>query len=119
MVRRLPVSSPNPRPNIPLRLAVLGLTHQYLSSSISRQQYEHYYSIFEDEVARLNPPITTIARGRGDNHGVRPSTEFRFPLLKTWNLYDAMVHSGYVANKIAIWKEDGIKKLDRMLAKMG
>ncbi|KAG8881426.1 hypothetical protein FRB98_004361 [Tulasnella sp. 332] len=102
-----------------LWLAILGLTHQYLSSSITREQYDHFYEIFNDEVARLNPPITNVARGRGDDAGVRPSTEFRFTLLQKWNLYDAMVHSGYVANKLALWKEEGTKKLSRILTKMG
>ncbi|KAG8907305.1 hypothetical protein FRB99_004754 [Tulasnella sp. 403] len=102
-----------------LWLAVLGLTHQYLSSSITREQYDHYYGIFNDEVARLNPPITTAAKGRGDDNGVRPSIEFRFALLQKWNLYDAMFHSGYVANKLAIWKEEGTKRLKRLLTKMG
>ncbi|KAG9028216.1 hypothetical protein FRB95_006751 [Tulasnella sp. JGI-2019a] len=102
-----------------LWLAILGLTHQYLSSCITREQYEHYYEVFNDEVARLNPPITNIARGRGDNAGVRSSTEFRFTLLQKWNLYDAMMHSGYVANKLGLWREEGTKKLSRILTKMG
>ncbi|KAG9017057.1 hypothetical protein FRB90_001952 [Tulasnella sp. 427] len=102
-----------------LWLAILGLTHQYLAASITRDQYEAYHTIFSNEVGRLNPPVTTASKGFGDDAGVRPSTELRFPLLRKWNLYDAMYHSGYVANKLAVWQEIGISKLNRLLTKMG
>ncbi|KAG9047269.1 hypothetical protein FS837_002630 [Tulasnella sp. UAMH 9824] len=102
-----------------LWLAILGLTHQYLSATITRDQYEAYYTIFNNEVGRLNPPVTMASKGFGDDAGVQPSTELRFPLLRTWNLYEAMFHSGYVANKLAIWQESGISKLNRLLTKMG
>lgn len=29
------------------------------------------------------------------------------------------MHSGYVANKLALWKEEGVKRLSRILTKMG
>ncbi|KAG8915543.1 hypothetical protein FRC00_003075 [Tulasnella sp. 408] len=102
-----------------LWLAILGLTHQYLSATITRDQYEAYYTIFNNEVGRLNPPVTMASKGFGDDAGVQPSTELRFPLLRRWNLYEAMFHSGYVANKLAIWQESGINKLNRLLTKMG
>lgn len=102
-----------------LRLAILGLTHQYLTATITRDQYEAYYTIFNNEVGRLNPPVTMASKGFGDDAGVQPSTELRFPLLRRWNLYEAMFHSGYVANKLAIWQESGISKLNRLLTKMG
>ena len=102
------------------RLAILGLTHQYLSLSISLTQYEHYYGVLNDEVARLGRPTdNAAAKGRGDDSGIRPSTEFRFPLMQKWNLYDAMTHSSYVANKFQLWKERGPQKLNRLLTKMG
>ncbi|KIO29676.1 hypothetical protein M407DRAFT_21261 [Tulasnella calospora MUT 4182] len=101
------------------RLAILGLTHQYLSAAITRDQYEAYYTIFSNEVGRLNPPVTMASKGFGDEAGVQPSVELRFPLLRRWNLYEAMFHSGYVANKLAIWQETGISKLNRLLTKMG
>ncbi|KAG8965065.1 hypothetical protein FRC05_003380 [Tulasnella sp. 425] len=105
--------------NCLLRLAILGLTHQYLSAAITRDQYEAYHTMFNNEVGRLNPPVTTASKGFGDDAGVQPSTELRFPLLRKWNLYEAMFHSGYVANKLAVWHESGISKLNRLLTKMG
>lgn len=105
--------------NCLLRLAILGLTNQYLSAAITRDQYEAYHTVFNNEVGRLNPPLTTASKGFGDDAGVQPSTELRFPLLRKWNLYEAMFHSGYVANKLAVWHESGISKLNRLLTKMG
>jgi cell division control protein 45 len=101
------------------RLAILGLTQQYISSSITRDQYDRYYLMCSDEVARLNPPVANTPSALSGDETVRPSDEFRFPLLRHWNLFDAMAHSSYVANKLGTWREDGRKRMTRMLTKMG
>ncbi|KAG8954563.1 hypothetical protein FRC03_011424 [Tulasnella sp. 419] len=102
-----------------LWLAILGLTSQYLGSSITHGQYDNEYQTYEDEVARLNVSMNIPSTGAGDDAGVRPSKEFRLILLQQWTLYDAMLHSGYVANKLGTWKEEGKGRLQRLLAKMG
>jgi hypothetical protein len=45
--------------------------------------------------------------------------EYRFVLYRHWNLYESMYHSRYVATKLEIWKQNGRKRLDTLLAKMG
>ncbi|KAF9518396.1 hypothetical protein BS47DRAFT_1371034 [Hydnum rufescens UP504] len=104
-----------------LWLSILGLTHQYITSRIPRNRYDDYHTIFLDEVARLNPPVTesTISSLHPDDFNIRASGELRFTLFRHWNLYDAMYHSSYVANKLGIWQERGRKKLQGLLAKMG
>ncbi|KDQ60671.1 hypothetical protein JAAARDRAFT_172739 [Jaapia argillacea MUCL 33604] len=111
-----------------LWLAILGLTHQYTTSRISRTDYDKFHSIYYDEVARLNPPtpISAAISANGgfkslhpDDQSVRATEELRFMLFRHWNLYDAMYHSSYVASKLGIWKERGRKKLTGLLAKMG
>lgn len=109
-----------------LWFAILGLTFQYLTSRISREVYDRYYILYRDEVERLNKDImkdernTSINSARGpDDNSVRVTEELRFMLWRHWNLYDAMMHSSYVANKLGIWKEKGRKKLHGLLAKMG
>ena len=107
-----------------LRYAVLGLTHQYISSRIDRDTYDERHSLYLDEVARLNPPSPgrnglLPANGNPDDNAISPSEELRFVLFRHWNLYDAMFHSGYVAGRMGIWKEKGRKKLVGLLAKMG
>ncbi|KAF8522220.1 CDC45-like protein [Hysterangium stoloniferum] len=107
-----------------LWLAILGLTFQYTSSRISRDKYDQYHQAYYDEVARLNPPLTTstsgnVPTGNPDDSTIRAADELRFTLFRHWTLYDAMYHSSYVANKLGIWRERGRKKLTGLLAKMG
>jgi cell division control protein 45 len=54
-----------------------------------------------------------------DDSSIRSTEELRFTLFKHWNLYDAMLHSSYVASRLGIWKERGRKRLTGLLAKMG
>ncbi|KAH9901089.1 CDC45-like protein [Cubamyces lactineus] len=107
-----------------LWLAILGLTYQYVTSRISREEYDKYQSIYYDEVARLNPAPPTglgddFKSQNPDDHSVYASEELRFMMFRHWNLYDAMYHSSYVASKLGIWKERGRKRLTGLLAKMG
>ncbi|KAJ7090295.1 CDC45-like protein [Mycena belliarum] len=106
-----------------LWLAIMGLTYQYTTSRISRGYYETYHAGYHDEVFRLNPPPPTgenaLISLNPDDLSVRATEELRFMLFRHWTLYDAMLHSSYVANKLGIWKERGRKKLTGLLAKMG
>ena len=108
------------------RLAILALTGQYISAKIDRDKYEVHHSLYLDEVARLNPPHLDVENGSGiaripnpDDRRIAKSEELRFTLFRHWNLYDAMLHSGYVAGRMSIWKEKGRKRLQGLLAKMG
>jgi cell division control protein 45 len=105
-------------------LAILGATHKYVSNRIDRDQYEAYHELFLDEVVRLNHDIIPATNGIGrtpnpDDRSIQRSDELRFMLFRHWTLYDAMLHSGYVAGRLGIWKERGRKKLQGLLAKMG
>ena len=107
------------------RLAILGLTYQYVSSRISAQKYEAECGLFSDEVARLNPlpdqadDPHALLSVNPDDASIRSSVELRFALLRHWTLYDSMYHSSYVAGKLGLWKEKGKTKLSGLLAKMG
>ncbi|KAI0687122.1 CDC45-like protein [Cytidiella melzeri] len=106
-----------------LWLAILGLTYQYTTSRISRENYDKYHSIYHDEVARLHPPPPAsdydYKAQNPDDRAVFSTDEFRFMLFRHWNLYDALYHSSYVAGRLGIWKERGKKRLTGLLAKMG
>jgi cell division control protein 45 len=108
------------------RLAILGLTYQYLTSRITREDYEAYHNLYNDEVFRLNPLPPEASGGSGfllslspDDVSVRATQELRFMFFRHWTLYDAMYHSSYAASKLGIWKERGRKRLTGLLAKMG
>lgn len=45
--------------------------------------------------------------------------EYQFMLYRHWSLYEAMLHSPYVASKLLLWWAHGRQRLDELLAKMG
>ncbi|KAH7889833.1 CDC45 family [Phlebopus sp. FC_14] len=109
-----------------LWLAILGLTYQYITARISRDLYDKYHSVYYDEVSRLNPFLAGVATSADaitaigpDDFSIRTTEELRFTMFRHWTLYDAMLHSSYVAGKLGIWKERGRKRLTGLLAKMG
>ncbi|KEY70988.1 hypothetical protein S7711_00825 [Stachybotrys chartarum IBT 7711] len=86
--------------------------------------------LLRDEVRRLNPPDVT--HGRAENLGVIPTTarspedmgirlspEPRFLLIRHWSLYESMLHSPYLFSRLKTWSETGIRRLHKLLAKMG
>lgn len=88
--------------------------------------------LLRDEVRRLNPPDLTDGRVAADLAGVIPTTarnpedtairlspEPRFLLIRHWSLYDSMLHSPYLFARLKTWSETGIKRLHKLLAKMG
>ncbi|KAF7558991.1 hypothetical protein G7046_g5182 [Stylonectria norvegica] len=88
--------------------------------------------LLRDEVRRLNPPEITNGRFVAENTGVIPTTarnpedtsirlspEPRFLLIRHWSLYDSMLHSPYLFSRLKTWSETGIKRLHKLLAKMG
>ncbi|KAI5868585.1 CDC45-like protein [Durotheca rogersii] len=91
--------------------------------------------LLRDEVRRLNPPdvgsregrvtstdgawiIPTTARSPEDT-SIRLSPEPKFLLIRHWSLYDSMLHSPYLFSRLRIWSESGLKRLHKLLAKMG
>ena len=100
-------------------MAILGVTYQYITTRIDRDKYDLYQSLFLDEVVRLNHEPLTSRIPNPDDRSISKSDELRFMLFRHWNLYDAMLHSGYVAGRMGIWKEKGRKRLQGLLAKMG
>jgi cell division control protein 45 len=102
-----------------LWMAILGITYQYISARSDRDRYEAYHGLFLDEVARLNHETIGLRIPNPDDRSIAKSEELRFMLFRHWNLYDAMLHSAYVAGRMGIWKEKGRKRLQGLLAKMG
>ncbi|KAK5727739.1 DNA replication initiation factor cdc45 [Elasticomyces elasticus] len=97
-------------------------------------------AVLRDEVRRLNPPDTSHRRGAsgsitgGNAAGyddvpttarsatdtsIRLSPEPRFLLIRHWSLLDSMLHTTYLATRLHLWNEQGRKRLNKLLAKMG
>ncbi|WVQ79395.1 hypothetical protein IAT38_001492 [Cryptococcus sp. DSM 104549] len=102
--------------------SILSITHQYITSHIDREKYEEYHVLFLDEVVRLNhemPDAGAARTANPDNRNIVKSEELRFVLLRHWDLYNAILHSSYVAGRLGIWREKGRDKLRGLFAKMG
>ncbi|KAF2215591.1 hypothetical protein CERZMDRAFT_109522 [Cercospora zeae-maydis SCOH1-5] len=115
-----------------LWLAIVGISAMLLSPSGAGPRINCMRIVLQDEVRRLNPipeaellksqsaeaTIPTTARSPTDN-GIRLSPEPRFLLIRHWSLYDAMRHSPYLATRLHLWSDQGMKRLHKLLAKMG
>ncbi|KPI35816.1 uncharacterized protein AB675_11095 [Cyphellophora attinorum] len=85
------------------------------------------YALLRDEVRRQNPPRLedgSLFMGSGSptspsDNSIRLSPDPRFLLLRHWSLYDSMLHSPYLASRLHVWRDDGVKRLHKLLAKMG
>ncbi|KAF2864255.1 CDC45-like protein [Piedraia hortae CBS 480.64] len=113
-----------------LWLAIVGVESCSLSpftnSLPGRNKLSLIKSLLRDEVRRMNPPIdsrpveypTTSARSPTDT-SIRLSPEPAFILIRHWSLYDSMLHSTYLSTRLHVWNEQGRKRLNKLLAKMG
>jgi cell division control protein 45 len=113
----------------------LGTSHAPISSiqnpyhqSWRATRSSRTYALLRDEVRRLNPPPhdqspslspTFSSTSSPTDTSIRLSPDPRFLLLRHWSLYDSMMHSPYLAARLRIWNDNGVKKLHKLLAKMG
>ena len=103
-------------------------TPAYLSKSWKANRQSRLYALLRDEVRRLNPPPANQspsispafgASSSPSDKAIRLSPDPRFLLLRHWSLYDSMYHSPYLASRLHIWNDAGVKRLHKLLAKMG
>ncbi|CAL8469810.1 g9352 [Coccomyxa elongata] len=120
-----------------LWLAILGLTDQHLHQRIAQQSYVDQAQKLEimvnqleeadDEVEDMEEvPVddgygnVTVARRKKIVFGhIRAINDFRFPLMRHWNVYESIIHSRYVAVRLGTWQEKGRDKVDELLVRMG
>jgi cell division control protein 45 len=112
----------------------LGTTH--LTSQNTPQLYHQSwratrasrtYGLLRDEVRRLNPPpldqsplLSAVgSTSSPSDSSIRLTPDPRFMLVRHWSLYESMLHSPYLAARLHVWNEAGIKRLHKLLAKMG
>lgn len=85
------------------------------------------YALLRDEVRRLNPMSAERSSVLNTKNNTTSATSSsiqlvpdpRFMLLRHWSLYDSMLHSPYLAARLHVWNESGVKRLHKLLAKMG
>ena len=101
------------------RLAIVGVTSQYIFEKIDTQKYAEKLQVFKDDRARLNVDRNEVGALKNTHVEIKSEDEYRFMMFRHWSLYDSMYHSGYVSSKLGVWKDAGKKKLNNMFAKMG
>ncbi|KAL9532762.1 Cell division control protein [Sphaerulina musiva] len=115
-----------------LWLAIVGMAAVQLTPAGAGPRAKLIRETLQEEVRRLNPipeaellrsqsaeaVIPTTARSPTDT-SIRLSPEPRFLLIRHWSLYDAMRHSPYLATRLHLWNDQGMKRLHKLLAKMG
>lgn len=50
---------------------------------------------------------------------IRYEPEFRFMLTRHWTLFNSMLHSRYMATRLAVWRDKGRRLLETFIVKMG
>jgi cell division control protein 45 len=120
-----------------LWLSAVGLTDQFVHERIARERYlenvhRHHQLVLavnasnaadaptaphvDDESGEtVEVPVTS---GRGSVRLIFEE-EYAFYLYRHWSLYDAMMHSPYVASRLGAWTEQAEKKLRGLFASMG
>lgn len=113
-------------------LAILGLTDQHLRGNVSEDYYSQCCAILKVELGEHLSTANgqTVAHGLGEaaellhvpgeaKGHVTETMDYRFFLYRHWALFDAISHSPTIATKFSVWKADGLKKLQVLLAEIG
>ncbi|KAL3155459.1 hypothetical protein ABBQ38_011015 [Trebouxia sp. C0009 RCD-2024] len=118
-----------------LWLSILGLTDHLVHQRISNELYTLWLLEHQDAVRNSNtgdsyteivvprpgeedaPTTTTVSKPLYGK--ISPIDDYRFPLMRHWSLYEAMLHSTYVAVRLQTWHDKGRRLLQEMLVKMG
>ncbi|GAA5979857.1 hypothetical protein JCM5350_005518 [Sporobolomyces pararoseus] len=109
-----------------LWFAILGLTHQFMSSIIEHSDYHGSVRAYTDQAAIFSPNAistgdvsTSFPATSAQDRSIRPNMEWRFCLFRHWTLWDAMINSSYIGGKFALWTDRGNGNLTALLAKIG
>lgn len=97
--------------------AILGLT------SIEGQ-YPHLYRMLlpslQEEMRRLSRDNNyTYANSNQRELVFNSEPDYSLFLMRQWSLYESMIHSSYINAKLFLWREEGRKKLHKLLARIG
>jgi cell division control protein 45 len=115
--------------NTILWMGTLGCLEAYLMERLSNDEYLLQYDYLRGHCNRLNPDIVLSSQSSlGSSHHttvickegrIRSESEFRFLLMRHWNIQDAMRHSRYIVGRLQTWRDRGKRRLSELFAKMG
>jgi cell division control protein 45 len=120
-----------------LWLSAVGLTDQFIHDRIDTATYtadveRHHHLVLARNADDASETATTTHVDEATGEMVQVSVtggrtvtrlvvenELRFLLYRHWSLYDAMLHSVYVASRVSTWAERGETRLKQLFASMG
>ncbi|KAI5675176.1 hypothetical protein M9H77_06126 [Catharanthus roseus] len=113
--------------NALLWLACVALTDQFVHERLTDERYHAGVMELEQHINSSGnlETITSVTLKDGtrvcapDTSRIAYEDELRLMLLQEWNLFDSMLCSSYTATKLKTWSDNGIKKMQLLLARMG
>ncbi|CAH9122434.1 unnamed protein product [Cuscuta epithymum] len=111
-----------------LWLACVALTDQFVHERLTDERYQAGVMELEQHVnssGNLDSSVTSVTLKDGtkvsapDSSRISYDDEPRLMLLQEWNLFDSMLCSSYIATKLKTWSDNGIKKMQLLLGRMG
>ncbi|KAJ8557707.1 hypothetical protein K7X08_004473 [Anisodus acutangulus] len=113
--------------NALLWLACVSLTDQFVHERLTDERYQAGVMELEQHINSSGnlDSITSVTLKDGtkvtspNSSRIAYEYEPRLMLLQEWNLFDSMLCSSYIATKLKTWSDNGIKKMQLLLARMG
>lgn len=110
-----------------LWLACVALTDQFVHERSTDERYQAGVMELEQHINSSGnlDAITSVTLKDGtkvtapDSSRIAYEDEPRLMLLQEWNLFDSMLCSSYIATKLKTWSDNGLKKMQLLLARMG
>lgn len=110
-----------------LWLACVALTDQFVHERLTDERYQAGVMELEQHINSSGnlDAVSSVTLKDGTKVNVPDASriayedEPRLMLLQEWNLFDSMVCSSYVATKLKTWSDNGLKKMQLLLARMG
>lgn len=98
-----------------IRNAIIGVSYQYLTNLIDQETYMAEFEQFRD----LRLKFLSRKSDAGKDDRIEIESEFIFPLLKHWNVYESIYFSKSICSKLNVWQDSGRLFLDTLFAKIG
>ncbi|KAG8387278.1 hypothetical protein BUALT_Bualt02G0004800 [Buddleja alternifolia] len=110
-----------------LWLACVALTDQFIHERLTDERYQAGVMELEQHINSSGnlDAVTSVTLKDGtkvtvpDSSRISYEDEPRLMLLQEWNLFDSMLCSSYIATKLKTWSDNGLKKMQLLLARMG
>ncbi|KAI3450843.1 hypothetical protein Pfo_007508 [Paulownia fortunei] len=110
-----------------LWLACVALTDQFVHERLTDERYQAGVMELEQHINSSGnlDAVASVTLKDGtkvtvpDSSRISYEDEPRLMLLQEWNLFDSMLCSSYIATKLKTWSDNGLKKMQLLLARMG